>query len=468
MADFTTHYNLEKPLDTEFYDIGVQNTNMDRVDNELKSINDNIDSVEADIVGIENSITGINSDISDLEAAIDDAKGLSVIKNISIGPSVSRGDCIKLDNAGDWQKDQTGTRAYDGVSNGVKVGVVGGFAGLDVGYTYYFDENGSPQLGVTNYVAGEAVSLTEIDFRVEGDDNPSVYEDDMIQYFAVVGKSSEMKHKIEMSLTATGVMIRKKATAWGSGDDITTGSFVINITDDTNYKDANDWYHETGLTDGVVWYYKAFPQLGGIYNETIGVNESEPIIVGGLVRGYNMDDISGATVNDEVGAANGNAINVVYSTGKVINGAVGNGSSSRITATSIALGTPFTVECWFNLASGGLFGNTGVSDGFGAHLVDTLLKVGRHSFYASTTISLNTTYHLITVWDGTGTTIYLDGVSVAYFAGAQIADVTDMLRCPNVSNVDQYADGWIDSFRIYNRSLTINEITALYNGGAGC
>lgn len=32
MADFTTNYNLEKPAQNEFYNVEVQNQNMDKID----------------------------------------------------------------------------------------------------------------------------------------------------------------------------------------------------------------------------------------------------------------------------------------------------------------------------------------------------------------------------------------------------------------------------------------------------
>ena len=40
MAEKTTNYNLTKPSADDFYDVGVQNGNMDIVDAELKKLND--------------------------------------------------------------------------------------------------------------------------------------------------------------------------------------------------------------------------------------------------------------------------------------------------------------------------------------------------------------------------------------------------------------------------------------------
>ena len=35
MADQTRNYQLTKPLESEFYDVGVQNDNMDKIDQAL-------------------------------------------------------------------------------------------------------------------------------------------------------------------------------------------------------------------------------------------------------------------------------------------------------------------------------------------------------------------------------------------------------------------------------------------------
>ena len=37
MANQTSNYNLTKPLDSEFYDVEVQNGNMDKIDTQMKA-----------------------------------------------------------------------------------------------------------------------------------------------------------------------------------------------------------------------------------------------------------------------------------------------------------------------------------------------------------------------------------------------------------------------------------------------
>lgn len=46
MANKTTNYNLTKPLDSEFYDVGVQNENMDKIDAQMKANADAIKDLQ--------------------------------------------------------------------------------------------------------------------------------------------------------------------------------------------------------------------------------------------------------------------------------------------------------------------------------------------------------------------------------------------------------------------------------------
>lgn len=55
MPNKTTNYNLNKPLDTDFYDIAVQNENMDIIDTQLKNAHNHRNAglaTEAGIHGI--------------------------------------------------------------------------------------------------------------------------------------------------------------------------------------------------------------------------------------------------------------------------------------------------------------------------------------------------------------------------------------------------------------------------------
>lgn len=73
MANKTTNYGLTKPLAEEFYDVGVQNGNMDIIDKKLKEVANSIPDVSGQIA-THNSNTSAHSDIrktiSDLQTTV--------------------------------------------------------------------------------------------------------------------------------------------------------------------------------------------------------------------------------------------------------------------------------------------------------------------------------------------------------------------------------------------------------------
>lgn len=54
MPNYTKNYNLEKPLETELYDVAVQNSNTDKIDTALKAVEDRVESTETSISLLDN------------------------------------------------------------------------------------------------------------------------------------------------------------------------------------------------------------------------------------------------------------------------------------------------------------------------------------------------------------------------------------------------------------------------------
>ena len=52
MATKTTNYGLEKPDGTDFYDVDVQNSNMDIIDKQMKANANAITQLNSDISGM--------------------------------------------------------------------------------------------------------------------------------------------------------------------------------------------------------------------------------------------------------------------------------------------------------------------------------------------------------------------------------------------------------------------------------
>ena len=92
-------------------------------------------------------------------------------------------------------------------------------------------------------------------------------------------------------------------------------------------------------------------------------------------------------------------------------------------------------------------------------------------FYAGT-INSGTWYHAVITFDSTGTEMFLDGQSVGTTSSVSPSSVNNVDLITLGSNVDSSGaqwgfDGLIDEVSIWNRVLTDNEISVLYNSGTG-
>ena len=63
MAANTTNYNLVKPSENKYYDININNSNLDIIDTEIKKINDKLNSVSTDAksTSFDNSDNGMSA-----------------------------------------------------------------------------------------------------------------------------------------------------------------------------------------------------------------------------------------------------------------------------------------------------------------------------------------------------------------------------------------------------------------------
>jgi hypothetical protein len=85
-----------------------------------------------------------------------------------------------------------------------------------------------------------------------------------------------------------------------------------------------------------------------------------------------------------------------------------------------------------------------------------------NTFDSDISITLNTWYHIVRVWDGTTCSIYINNVlhgSMAMTGNMRTGSAPVEIGGSN----SQYFQGKLDDIRIYNRALTSSEIAALYN-----
>lgn len=72
MSTNTPNYNLEKPNEEEFYDVNVQNGNMDKIDSALKTL-----AVEVESGVSQEDLTAIDTKLDDINQGVDEINGKS-------------------------------------------------------------------------------------------------------------------------------------------------------------------------------------------------------------------------------------------------------------------------------------------------------------------------------------------------------------------------------------------------------
>lgn len=92
-------------------------------------------------------------------------------------------------------------------------------------------------------------------------------------------------------------------------------------------------------------------------------------------------------------------------------------------------------------------------------------SAGSYSF----TPALGEWYHVVALWNGTHTLIYIDGVEVSQIAQASGPTANDdpiYIGTDYIPGNDRHFPGVIDDVRLYNRALSVGEIKNLYNSAA--
>lgn len=321
------------------------------------------------------------------------------------------------------------------------------------------------------------------------------YSGKMVQFYAIPAKTDSgtgrVRLKVEKPVGSTGVMIRYKTSAWVESDTRDTGTAVATITDDTAYKGVNQWYEATGLPLGQDLYFCAFPYRGNAYS-SVKVENQARCRAGGLMAEWTMDSISGTTLTD----TSGNGYNATISGATSVSAKVGNGLySSAGNQTATVPNFPFTydelsISCSFNMAhisnapierdifSAHAYGYYLVFIGGGYNGNQAILSLrvgsGTNPNYTEYTASSDfiggggTIKHLGVTYKRNSTVkFYIDGELKQTFTSGTHYTYTGTLGLLTRDGF-YYLNGWADQLRIFNRELSATEVSALYNGGAGC
>lgn len=245
-------------------------------------------------------------------------------------------------------------------------------------------------------------------------------------------------------------------------------------------------------------------------NEQILVDIIEPILWSYLslegqestlldsLNGYwKFDETSGTSVIDAVGMQDGTTnatANVVGKLGRAREfDAATDVVNIAYNANTVPSGADFSVAMWFKIDSlpsvtsreNYLFQQNVGASPWSAHYVyvdddDDKIHVGSrnssgtvYNVISTDAISVDTWYHVVFVNRGDGETLqlYVNGsdvsASAGTFSGTLIVAASTTCFGNSYSGAGAYLDGIIDSPGIWNKALTSDEVTELYNSGNG-
>ncbi len=196
----------------------------------------------------------------------------------------------------------------------------------------------------------------------------------------------------------------------------------------------------------------------------------------GLVAAYGFEEVSGTAVADASGMANHGTISnaVRIATGHSGKALQFNGTNAWATVNDSAtldLSTGMTLEAWVypnSLSSKsviikeqpgdlayGLYANENVS------LPISYIKTQNYNTaQGKNPLPLNQWSHVVTTYNGQYQQLYINGVMIAQSPlGSLIPQTTGVLRIGGNSIWGEYFNGYIDEVRIYNRALTLAEVS---------
>lgn len=204
----------------------------------------------------------------------------------------------------------------------------------------------------------------------------------------------------------------------------------------------------------------------------------------GLIGYWKMDDNS----NDALGSRNGSDTSMTYSTGKINNAGVFNGSSSAVTIanhTSL-FPTSLTVSLWINFTTvqqnKHIFTLQNANDspylGFSIFVEDSangkkIWSATRSTSFGwvASTNNLNdgNWHHVVVTFDSGTHTMWVDGTQNSQNTGKTLVwDTGANLMFGKFYNyAGGYYNGKLDEVGYWNRALTSDEIATLYNSGSG-
>ena len=349
--------------------------------------------------------------------------------------------------------------------------LVGGGSSGTIGFIGNFKSGVTPQVG---FVIAKAYNESAFSFWADGTANSKggkVLGTTVIQtgvWYHVVGTYDGTNVKIYVN----GIL--ENSVAYSSTPGATDQPLVIGRF----YGNYNDYYLH-GKIDQVRIFDKALSpgEINSLYNETATTAALSTISNPSTIAYYKMADAT-----DETGSYNGTASNIDFNVqGKYGFAGKFNGSSSRInTGYQIPSGlTGFSVSAWVKAASVktqfivGDLGTGGASaDGMFQINISSSNKlraaVGGTVSQEIATLSsyINTWTHIVVTTDSSGNIIgYVNGSQVGTASGNSLAANTKDFMIGMFGDINHSStfNGSIDQIRIFNKAISADEVTTLYN-----
>jgi hypothetical protein len=202
---------------------------------------------------------------------------------------------------------------------------------------------------------------------------------------------------------------------------------------------------------------------------------------------YKLDESSG-NASDSVGSNTGTNNNtVIFSAGKINNGADFNGTNQSFslgTSSTLNPSTTLSINAWFKTTDNTVFqcvmsrdtvSSIGVDRCYGLYVLSGKLygevfsSSTASTITGGTTLANNTWYMVTMVQNGTDLRIYLNGTSDATPVSSAITLFTATINTyiGARGNSTGYMKGSLDEIGLWSTALSSTEVTELYNGGVG-
>jgi hypothetical protein len=216
----------------------------------------------------------------------------------------------------------------------------------------------------------------------------------------------------------------------------------------------------------------------------------------GLVGWWKLDETSGTIAVDSAGLSPGSLVGTNGNVAAWVAGRVGNAvaldGSSRyinINSSSLAVTNNFTIVAWINprvvSADQGVFfclrsryAESGIKLSVNRRsdlLIEGQTATGwKQMYYALGGIQYNTWQHIVMVYDKSAFAVYINGqrLTPAYGVGNWDGDIimnpigVTRIGAEGYGVANYFFDGLIDDVRLYSRTLSLAEVTTLYQSTA--